>query len=473
MLFTGYVYLLWTKSTNSLKMNILIRPNDAILAILGRAHRFKSKNYRLNQFCLIEDIMNGKVIFNHLTCSMVFMTNTEYAKILDKDSNDEYIRILYDWYFLVEEDFDEKQFIKDFRKKQLSPIDDFTLDKVYEYTILTTTACNARCFYCYEHGTQKKTMTVETAKKVAQYIINHSPENYNIELRWFGGEPLFNAKVINTICTKLQEANIPYHSHFTTNGYLFDKDLIKRAVELWHVSECQITIDGTEEVYNKAKNYIYKNVPSPYKRILDNIEELMNNKITVTVRMNVDLYNVEDLKDLTYELYQRFGNNPYLHPYLYPIFENENYQRKEGELSLLFEKIKDVERVMEECGYMQKSSPARGIRFNHCMVDNGKSITVSPNGEFGLCEHFIDSDFWGHVDRPEEKNMEVIESYRHYMPDLDICEDCPIYPTCVRNSKCEEQSKCYPEYKEWLIRHKRKGIIDTYYQILSNRNNKN
>lgn len=453
-------------------MNILIRPNEAILGILGKPYRFKDKKYRLNKFCLIENIINGKVIFNHLTFSMVFLTNNEYKEMFDVTKNDDYIQFLYNAYFFVEEDFDEKAFVQDFRKKHRSPIDDFTLSKVYDYTILTTTACNARCFYCYEKGIKSKIMTVETAEKVAQYIIDHAPENYNIELRWFGGEPLFNAKVINVICTRLRDAGRMYHSHFTTNGYLFDKDLIKKAIDLWHISNCQITIDGTEEVYNKAKNYIYKNDKSPYKRVINNIAELLNNNINVVVRMNVDLYNVENLKDLVSELYQRFGNHPSLSPYLYPIFENEFYQRKEGELSLLFEKIKEVEDVMDECNYIQASGPGNHIRCNHCMVDNGISITVSPDGEFGLCEHFVDSDFWGHIDRPEEKNMEVIESYRNYMPDLDICEDCPIYPTCVRNCKCEEQSKCYPEYKDWLIRKARKGIIKAFYQI-TRRNNKN
>lgn len=455
-------------------MNILIRPNDVILGILGIHPRFKDKKYRFNKFCIIENIMNGKVIMNHLTYCMIFMTNNEYKTIFDVNNNEAYVKFLYDTYFLVEEDFDERKFINEFRKKHQSPIDDYTLDKIYDYTILTTTACNARCFYCYEHGVKKKTMTVQTAEKLANYIIEHAPENYNIELRWFGGEPLFNAKVINVICTKLQNAGVPYHSFFTTNGYLFDKDLIKKAKELWHITSCQITIDGTEDVYNKAKNYIYKNDNSPYKRVMGNIEELINNNVDVSIRMNVDLYNIENIKDLIYELYQRFGNHPRIHPYLYPIFENEFYQRKEGELELLFEKIKEVEEILNDCKYIQRNGPYNGIRCNHCMVDNGKAITVSPDGEFGLCEHWVEKDFWGHVDRPEEKDIDMIKSYRHYMPDLDICEDCPIYPNCIRNCKCEEQSKCYPEYKEWLIRHVKKGIIETYYEIMSkNRMNNN
>lgn len=454
-------------------MNIIIRPNNTILEILGRQPRFKDKKYRLNKFCIIENVMNGKVIYNHLTFCMIFVTNNEYKEMFDVDKNTDAIKFLYDTYFFVEENFDERGFIRDYREKHLSPIDDFSFDTIHDYTILTTTACNARCFYCYEKNVQRRTMTVETAKKVANYMIEHAPESEEMELRWFGGEPLFNAKVINTICSKLKEVGIPFHSHFTTNGYLFDKDLIKRAKELWNINACQITIDGTEEVYNKAKNYIYKNVKSPYLKVIGNIAELLNNGVDVSVRMNVDLYNADDLKDLVYELYTRFGNHPNLHPYLYPIFENEFYQRKEGELAILYEKIKEIEQVLDECKYFQMSPLISMIRCNHCMVDNGKAITVSPEGNFGLCEHWVETDFWGHVDTPDEKDMDMIKSYRHYMPDLDICEDCPIYPRCVRNTKCEEQSKCYPEYKEWLIRKVKKSVLDTFYKTMDRINNMN
>ena len=73
--------------------------------------------------------------------------------------------------------------------------------------IFTTTACNARCFYCFEAGAKKRTMTGETAISVADYIIDNCIDN-KITLQWFGGEPLCNHKVIDIICNKLKEKNI-------------------------------------------------------------------------------------------------------------------------------------------------------------------------------------------------------------------------------------------------------------------------
>ena len=57
---------------------------------------------------------------------------------------------------------------------------------ITQYTILTTTDCNARCFYCYERGCARVTMDSETADKVADYIQNRCGGNpVKIECRGF------------------------------------------------------------------------------------------------------------------------------------------------------------------------------------------------------------------------------------------------------------------------------------------------
>lgn len=454
-------------------MNVLIGASNEILVALGKQPRFKNKNYRLNKFCLIENIMNGKLIFNGLTRGFLFMTNKEFENMYDKEAFNDDVNYLYYTYYLVPEDYDEHQAVREIRKKNAPPIDDYYLRHIREYTILTTTACNARCFYCYEQKVKKSTMKVETAKKIVDYITKYSPEDEEIELRWFGGEPLFNMKVIDTICEGLTENGVQFHSHFTTNGYLFDEDVIRKAIEVWHINACQITIDGTEKIYNKAKNYIYKDEKSPYKRVINNISTLINNGVNVGVRMNVDMYNCEDLKDLVYEFYNRFGNHPYLHLYCYPIFENEFFSRTDEDRKIVFEKIKEIEEVMTDCNYFYGDSLSPFIRLNHCMVDNAKAVTISPDGNLGLCEHYVDSDFMGNVDDPENLDFDIINSWRVYEKDLDICSDCANFPNCVRASKCEEQSRCNPEYKDWCLRKLRIGMRRTYYNIMEQRNNFN
>ena len=79
-------------------------------------------------------------------------------------------------------------------------------------------------------------MSVGTAHKTADYIVRHCGGN-KVRLAWFGGEPLYNAQVIDLICNDLVERGIGYESSMISNGFLFDEKLIKRAAELWRLRQ--------------------------------------------------------------------------------------------------------------------------------------------------------------------------------------------------------------------------------------------
>lgn len=444
-------------------MRILMTPNKEILAILKKQPVFKNVKYRLLTNCLIEDIPEGKILFNGLTRCCITMSNVEFSQIYDINK----FSFLYYNYFLVPEDFNELETIDYVREHFKSNIDDLYLERPNAYTILTTTKCNARCFYCYELKVKKHNMSKETAEKVSNYIIQRKPlNNKPIQLHWFGGEPLFNMEAIDIITGALKEKNIPYVSNFTSNGYLFDLDTVIKAKTLWNTSHVQITIDGTEEIYNKVKNYIYKNT-NPYNIILNNIELLIKFGIGVTIRMNVDAYNGDNLVQLVKDLHTKFGNNNLFGLYAYPIFENDDYHRTEEEKALVFEKLEDIEKTMIDCGYKVGKEPSPAIASHQCMVDSGNSMTISPLGEFGLCEHCTTYDFWGKIDDPK-RDTELFKSWRVYEEPLDICNSCPLYGSCIRPSKCEEMSKCDIYYKEWKIKKAKRGLLYFYKKNIKN-----
>ncbi|MEI3172875.1 MAG: radical SAM protein [Lachnospiraceae bacterium] len=135
-------------------------------------------------------------------------------------------------------------------------------EHITSYTIFTTTDCNARCFYCYEMGRSRIPMSDETAHKAAAYIAAHCGGE-KVHLHWFGGEPLFNKQVIDIICTDLAEKGIVYESMIISNGYLFDGATVEQAVSHWKLKNVQITLDGTEEIYNRSKAFIYKDGTKP------------------------------------------------------------------------------------------------------------------------------------------------------------------------------------------------------------------
>ena len=96
-------------------------------------------------------------------------------------------------------------------------------------------------------------MNEDTAEAVAKFIIK-SYNGKKVSIQWFGGEPLCNISAIDKICTYLTEHKISYKSTMTTNGYLFDNEVVKKSVDVWNLQSVQITLDGLAETYNKVKN---------------------------------------------------------------------------------------------------------------------------------------------------------------------------------------------------------------------------
>lgn len=435
-----------------------MQPNLRAITLLGEQPVLANQDYRFMKYCLIKDIDGGKLIFNGLSRTLVFLKDEELECI----GNINNYEFLYKYYFLVPDDFNEQELADQMKIKLRRPIDDVYLDHPQSFTILTTTKCNARCFYCYELKSKgKHHMTDETAYKVGEYISKVADRNKQIHLHWFGGEPMFNMKAIDIITQIVRDNGQNFNTSFTTNGYLFDKELVLKAKNVWNTVQMQITLDGTEDVYNKVKNYIHKD-NSPYKRVLNNIAMMLNNGIQISIRLNLDFHNADNLKLLIEELHTRFKNHPGLTIYAWPVFEDDTNVKTKEEHIAIFNKLAEVEEILDNYGYITGDRPKPEIHFAQCMADDGTSVTISPSGDLGTCEHLIDSHFWGHIDNPLKKDFSNLNIWRDYEKPLDICSDCPIYPSCTRPSYCIEMRKCDEQYKEWRIRKALIGLTKVY-----------
>ena len=79
-------------------------------------------------------------------------------------------------------------------------------------------------------------MTHETAEKIAKYILEVIPKNTEIELNWFGGEPLFNMDVIEIIVSRIRSAGINFRGSMITNGYLLSDEIVLKAKNEWNIT---------------------------------------------------------------------------------------------------------------------------------------------------------------------------------------------------------------------------------------------
>ena len=81
------------------------------------------------------------------------------------------------------------------------------------------------------------------------------------------------------------------------------------------------------------------------------------------------------------------------------------------------------------------------------MADNDGSVVIAPDGHLGKCEHFIDREFFGHIDS-EERDMTIIRKFKERRADIEACATCPFYPQCYRLVMCEDDFGCTPETRQ-------------------------
>ena len=352
-----------------------------------------------------------------------------------------------------------------------SPITNMYLDHLYNFTILTTTACNAACSYCYEKGIKhRQSMSVEMAEKIAKFLIeNFDYTKQALSITWFGGEPLYNYKVIDIISNRINAAGIKLKSSMITNGYLLNKRNIEQCLNEWHMTNMQITLDGVNEKYNNVKKYIYKDDPNPFNTVINNIKELIKNGISINIRMNINNDNAEDIKELVNYLIKEFKFNPhrkYLTFYTNKMYFTDNsleYTEK------LVNNILEIDKIILDNGFFAKSIQS-GVRANHCQVDVGDGVTIFPDGKLGLCQGTLEDRFIGHIEQPGFYDIDMLKSLIKYKEHGEICKDCILKPNCLMIELCTDHNQiCNEHFKRYRIEKTINEMINTYKNYLENK----
>lgn len=439
-------------------MKIILEKNKIFRLAIG-AQTKKVNNCRFLKYLLFEKVDDGLLILNILTKELIHLNKLEIEdleKNLFYDS--ELVKYLIQNWFLVDQNFDEEilynqllQIYRNLSKKDPN-----------KYTIITTTDCNARCFYCYQYDMQKLNMSEYVANKAADYIIKNS-DKYNIHISWFGGEPLFNILPIDIISKKLNEAGISFTSSTISNGYLFDNEIIKKAINLWKLKKVQITLDGTEKVYNKCKSYIYSD-SNPFQRVISNINNLTNNGIKVAIRLNLGLHNCDNILELVNLLVNIFTGNQNIHIYPHLLFENVGKLPKiytEEESQFLYQKLYQIEKVIEENALCEISPLTNKFKQNACMANDDRSYVITPNGSLAKCENIITTDLCGDIfeNKIDFKKIESMSERIFFK----LCDSCPLLPHCINLKICPTKKvECNYYEQNYRIRKIKQCMKITY-----------
>lgn len=330
--------------------------------------------------------------------------------------------------------------------------------------IWPTSGCNARCYYCFENDIPVVHMSEETADDVVGFIDELLSQSDNLTIEWFGGEPLVNPHIIDWITRKLKPVcnakKVDWHSFIISNGSLINDTIADKFKMDWNISSAQITLDGYEKEYERIKNY--KNPSSDnFHHVIANIWRLLRRGIYVTIRMNYDTTNYETLRNLIEFLHTEFGNNQFIHYYIYPVWDALN--NTSGGYTTATKADSNLIALFDLLIKFNMTSIRRLARLNYkkhqCISCSVNSFTIFPNGDIGKCsETFIQTI--GNV-----KDGIVNEEVAIRWTNTDIskdCENCIYLPLCqggCRSSQFTKMPKCFafkeiiPDLIRWYADH--------------------
>lgn len=446
-------------------MKTIVEPKKNISSLWGKQRIREDTIYRLMRYVLRVDFEDKVLLHNVVTGQLVLLTGQEADLLSSLPSKpSELARELIINHFLVPEDFDEYRSVNQLRKIYQSRE---TGDSINHYVILPTSFCNARCFYCYESDYPRVHMTEETAERLIEYIEKHR-KGKEVTIQWFGGEPLVGIQRIDQICKGLKEKGIPYTSSMISNGYLFDEEIVERSVSLWNLQRVQITLDGTEDVYNRVKAYVSVQ-DNPFERVLRNIELLINKKVHVNIRLNVDFYNKEDIQKLIEILRERFGGRKYISVYPNMLFNDQGYQpvhHTQEEILELVQIVNDFTKQLKDydLGFDRIKIPM--LQASQCMADNPHALEIQPDGSFCRCEHETITDSYGNIDdgiiEPQKVRM-----WRETIEMTDYCPECYLYPACYQLRYCmNADTPCMESYREKNMLAYKELLKSVFYKSL-------
>ena len=119
--------------------------------------------------------------------------------------------------------------------------------------------CNLNCNYCFAsqgkyHG-ERALMSFEVGKRALDFLIENSGTRRNLEVDFFGGEPLMNWDVVKQLVAYAREQEKIHNKNFrftlTTNGILIDDDVIEFSNK--EMSNVVLSLDGRKEVHDRLR----------------------------------------------------------------------------------------------------------------------------------------------------------------------------------------------------------------------------
>lgn len=404
--------------------------------------------YKMNNYNIVLDVFSGAV---HIVDDVVY----DVIDYFENKNMDEIKNILKDKYDKneINEAYEE---IKTLKENEVL----FTED-IYEDMILQINKrqpvvkalclhiahdCNLKCSYCFaeegEYHGKRQLMSLEVGKKAIDFLIKNSGNRKNLEIDFFGGEPLLNFEVVKEIVKYARSLEDKYNKNFrftiTTNGILLNDEIIEFINKNMH--NVVLSIDGRKEVNDKMRKRF--DGSGSYDKIVPNFIKVAQsrNQNNYYVRGTFTRNNLDFSEDVIHLAELGFKQIS-VEPVVTEI--TQDYALKEEDIEKLF---KEYEKLALKMIEMKKEG--KGFNFFHFMIDlsggaciakrlsgcgsGTEYLAVTPEGDLYPCHQFVGMN--------EFKMGTVYEGVQNKQI-RDKFENCNVYtkPDC---KKCWAKFYC-------------------------------
>lgn len=263
--------------------------------------------------------------------------------------------------------------------------------------------CNLNCSYCFasqgRYEGERALMSFEVGKRAMDFLIENSGTRRNLEVDFFGGEPLMNFDVVKRLVAYARSVEKERGKHFrftlTTNGVLIDDDVIDFANR--EMSNVVLSLDGRKEVHDRYRVDYAGN--GSWEKIVPKFQKL------VQARQGKNYYmrgtfthaNPDFLKDIQTMLdlgFTELSMEPVVAAHGDPAALTE------ADKEIVMQQYEDLARLM-----LQRDKEGRPFTFYHYMIDlkggpciykrisgcgsGTEYMAVTPWGDLYPCHQFV------------------------------------------------------------------------------------
>ncbi len=300
--------------------------------------------------------------------------------------------------------------------------------------------CNLACQYCFaeegEYHGRRALMSFEVGKKALDFLVANSGNRVNLEVDFFGGEPLMNWQVVKDLVAYGRSLEEPHNKKFrftlTTNGVLLNDEVLEFANK--EMANIVLSIDGRKEVHDKMRPF--RGGQGSYDMIVPKFQKVAESRdqMNYYVRGTFTHHNLDFSQDVLHLAdlgFQQISVEPVVAP------PQEDYAIREEDLPFLKEEYDRLAKAI-----LERREKGQKFNFFHFMIDlqggpcvakrlsgcgsGTEYLAVTPWGDFYPCHQFVGQEkfLMGNVDTGIV-NKEIMDEFKCCnVYAKDACKKC-------------------------------------------------